>query len=273
MPWIGSGVFSFLEGYGAGSRLVRLVGTYWGDAIMVCRALGYYSTAFKAGRAVTQGGPLSAKLFNILVDAVLREWILQLQEGGEFKEDKLVKFMATFFAIFYVDNAYLASQDAGFLQHALNILVDLFKQVSLKTNMSKTQTMICTPGQIRTQLSMELYRRMHQGQVTAEEWNSHDIECRQCGKVLKASSLSCHLADVHDIYQQAVVAENRLEVRPPVLYRVNKMLHPGALSCRYPGCEGHLRDGWMMRRHFRPRTTSQSRVQIGSGFTNSWRTY
>ncbi len=42
---------------------------------MVCRASGYYGTAFKAGGGVTQGGPLSAKLFNFLIDAVVREWI------------------------------------------------------------------------------------------------------------------------------------------------------------------------------------------------------
>ena len=69
--------------------------------------------------------------------------------------------------------------------------------------------------------------------------------------MLKASSLGRHLADVHDIYQQAVVAEELLKVRPPVLSTVNKMLYPGAFSCLYPGCEGHLRDGWMMQRHFR----------------------
>jgi hypothetical protein len=55
----------------------------------------------------------------------------------------------------------------------------------------------------------------------ALEWNSRDVECRQCGKVLKASSFGCHLADVHDIYQQTVVAEELLEVRSPVLYTVN----------------------------------------------------
>jgi hypothetical protein len=76
------------------------------------------------------------------------------------------------------------------------------------------------------------------------------VESRQCGKVLKASSLGCHLADVHDIYQQAVVAEELLEDRPPVLYRVRAELHDQALPCPYPGCNGQLRDGWMMRQHF-----------------------
>ncbi len=37
-----------MEGYGAGPRLIRLVQTYWWDAIMVCWASGYYSAAFKA---------------------------------------------------------------------------------------------------------------------------------------------------------------------------------------------------------------------------------
>jgi hypothetical protein len=79
-----------LEGYGAGPRLVRLVRTYWRDAIMVCRGSGYYGTPFKAGHGVTQGRPLSAKLFNILVDAVIREWcvcvcvcLLDLQGRGD----------------------------------------------------------------------------------------------------------------------------------------------------------------------------------------------
>jgi hypothetical protein len=49
------------------------------------------------------------------------------------------------------------------------------------------------------------------------------LECRQCGKVLKASSLGHHLVDVHDIYQQAVVAEELLEICPSVLYMVSEM--------------------------------------------------
>jgi hypothetical protein len=42
---------------------------------MVCRAARNYGMDFKAGRGINQGGPLSAKLFNILVDAVVCEWV------------------------------------------------------------------------------------------------------------------------------------------------------------------------------------------------------
>ncbi len=86
---------------------------------------------------------------------------------------------ATSFAIFYVDNAYLASWDVGFLQHALTFLVDLLQRVGLRTNTSKMQTMICTPGWIWTQLPTESYRRMQSNRVTAAEWNSHDVQCYQ----------------------------------------------------------------------------------------------
>ena len=76
---------------------------------MVCRAAGNYGMAFKAGRGVTQGGPLSARLFNIMVDAVVREWIQQLWVDGDYGEKEFAVYMLTFFAIFYVDDAYLAS--------------------------------------------------------------------------------------------------------------------------------------------------------------------
>ncbi len=85
---------------------------------------------------------MSAKLFNILVDAVAREWVRQLQEESELEEAVIMELMAAFFAIFYVDDAYLASQDPEFLQWVLDILVNLFARVGLKTNMKKTQMMI-----------------------------------------------------------------------------------------------------------------------------------
>ena len=69
-----------LEGYGAGPNMIRLIRNFWTNATMVCRASGNYGTPFCAGRGVTQGGPLLPKLFNILVDAVAREWLCELRE-------------------------------------------------------------------------------------------------------------------------------------------------------------------------------------------------
>ncbi len=112
-----------LEGYGTGPNMVQLIRNFWRDATMFCHASGNYKGPFSAGRGVTQGGPLSAKLFNILVDAVVREWLCQLHDGGIMDPEELDLLMAAFFAIFYVDDAYLAARDPDFLQVALNSLV------------------------------------------------------------------------------------------------------------------------------------------------------
>jgi hypothetical protein len=45
---------------------------------MVCCASGNYGGPFCAVRGMTQGGPLSTKLFNILVEAVVRQWLHQI---------------------------------------------------------------------------------------------------------------------------------------------------------------------------------------------------
>jgi hypothetical protein len=217
------------------------------NTILVCRLVGKYGTAFTAGRGITQGGPLSLKLFNILVDAVVCKWVWLLEEDGDCKEGKLAALTSTFFAFFYVDNTYLASRDAGFLQYVLILLVDLFQQVGLQTNTSKTQTMICMLGWIWTQLPTKSYCWMQRGTVTAAKWNSRNMQCYQCRKGMKACSLCRHLADVHEIYQQTVVAKEVLEDQSPATYTASTELHGRDLPCPFPGCKGRLQDGWMMR--------------------------
>jgi hypothetical protein len=61
-----------------------------------------------------------------------------------------VVLTATFFAIFCVDNLYLASRDAGFLQHALTLLVNLFQRVGLWTNTYKN-----TNNDLHTRLDLD----------------------------------------------------------------------------------------------------------------------
>ncbi len=64
-----------------------------------------------------------------MVDAVVREWMMQLWQDGDYDGEQAAGHGVhdNLSAIFYVDDAYLASQDAGFLQHALTLLVDLFE--------------------------------------------------------------------------------------------------------------------------------------------------
>jgi hypothetical protein len=135
-----------LEGYGAGPYMVRLIHNFWWDANHGLSCVGELWGPFCAGQGVIQGGPLSAKLFNIVVDAVVKEWLCQLRDGGIVDPEELDLLMVAFFAIFYADNAYLAARDPDFLQVALNSLVSLFECVGLETNVKKMQAMVCTPA-------------------------------------------------------------------------------------------------------------------------------
>jgi len=74
-----------LEGYGVGLWMIWLIQNYRRGAIMVCHESGYYGQPFNTGHGVTQDGPLLAKLFNILVDAVVRELFRMLREEGDYK--------------------------------------------------------------------------------------------------------------------------------------------------------------------------------------------
>ncbi len=96
----------------------------------------------------------------------------ELREGSALEPDEIDRLMATFFTIFYVDDGYLESRDPDFLQRALDIIVDLFAHIGLKTNSQKMQTMICTPGRIRIQLPEDSYAQMHGGMTSAGEWES-----------------------------------------------------------------------------------------------------
>ena len=90
---------------------MRLIRNFWDTAINVCWASGNYGRPFQAGRGVTQGGPLSARLFNILVDAVIREWMRLMRETLNIglREEEREALLVALFAIFYVDNSYIAS--------------------------------------------------------------------------------------------------------------------------------------------------------------------
>ena len=73
---------------------------------MVERGIGNYSSPFKLFRGFNQGGTLSLKMFNILVNTVVRNWIIIVAEEASGPElfDFTVQQMATFF---YTDKGLL----------------------------------------------------------------------------------------------------------------------------------------------------------------------
>ena len=64
-----------------------------------------------------------------------------VQDDGYLERDLTGRIKAIF-AIFYVDDRYIALKDAEFFQEALDILVETLKRVGLTTNTKKLQAMV-----------------------------------------------------------------------------------------------------------------------------------
>ena len=50
---------------------------------MKSRSGGYYGTAFQGERVLTQGDPFSPTIFNVVMDAVVQNWVTVMVEGAE----------------------------------------------------------------------------------------------------------------------------------------------------------------------------------------------
>jgi hypothetical protein len=68
---------NILAAYGVRPKMLCLQKHFWDTAKLVCRAGGNCGEPFNAKRGITQGGPLSILMFNVCVDAVVREWLCQ----------------------------------------------------------------------------------------------------------------------------------------------------------------------------------------------------
>ena len=65
-----------LTGYGVGPWTLRILRTNWFQLQMEAKAGGRYRTVLQSHSGVTQGEPLSSKIFNVVVDAVIRHWVI-----------------------------------------------------------------------------------------------------------------------------------------------------------------------------------------------------
>ena len=70
----GSTCLGIMEGYGMGTRSLRILQRYWERLKIVAREGGYYTSPFCGERGYTQVNPLLPTIFNVVVDAVVRHW-------------------------------------------------------------------------------------------------------------------------------------------------------------------------------------------------------
>ncbi len=177
---------------------------FWDAAQLVCRAGGNYGEPFSAKRVVTQGGPLSSFMFNVHVDAVVREWLHQTL-GEEAACDGLGECVVKILVAFYVDNGLIASRDPVWLQESFDVLIGLFERIGLFTNAAKMKAMVCIPGRIQEGYTEEEYADYKSLTETSANRKRCRVDCEICSTSLAAGSYQSHLELQHDIFCSMVL--------------------------------------------------------------------
>jgi hypothetical protein len=236
-----------MAGYRVGPNLLHLQKQFWDDANMVCRAGGNFGEPFGAGRGVTQGRPLSSLMFNVCVNAVVREWLRQCL-GDDAAWLGIGKSVRDHVVVFFVNDGLVRARCLEWLQSSFTILINLFQRIGLKTNAAKTKAMMCLPGKIQVAKMEEEYAAQQTGDAAAtKRWR---VECEVCGISLAAVSLQSHLETQHNICRSFVLNRDLVLERAAVVYRATELPATGIYSCLVPQCGGHSGTRFNLRQHF-----------------------
>ena len=225
---------AIMTGYGVGPKLLRLQKTFWEEAQMVCCAGSSFGKPFGASRGILQEGPLSSLMFNVCVDAVIREWFCRTI-GEEATHGEFAVACREIVA-FFVDNGLVGLRDPVWLQRALNILVTLFESIGLRTKSYKTKVMTCVAGKIQVALTDEAYH-VQQYRPTDPTAKRHWVECNICGASLAAGILTSHLETQHNTYRSFVLNLDVAIERVAVVYQATAGA-TGTCFCPVPACVG-----------------------------------
>ena len=218
---------------------------------MVAKAGGYYRAALKGARDVTQGDPLPPTIFNVVVDAVLQNWVTVMTEsaeerGGRGQEGRHQNLL------FYVDDGMVALSDLRWFQGDFSTLVGLFGKVGLNNNVGKIVGMVCRPCQVvETQLEAAYGRRMTGVGNSYRERQQGQIQCKECGEEMVLGSLAGH---IHTQHVREMESRRRWEYTTPVeeprTYRMAFPTSRGPCNCPVEGCPGRASTRIEMQVHF-----------------------
>ena len=128
-----------------------------------------------------QGDPASPIIFNIVVDAVVRE-TLEVVCAPQEARNGMGWAAGERNLIFYADGERISGRDHIWVQDALAVPVVMFQRVGLETNLKNTKALVYTPGYIWGKWSEESYKRRSTGEgETFRERNQERVSCTLCG--------------------------------------------------------------------------------------------
>jgi Reverse transcriptase (RNA-dependent DNA polymerase) len=177
-----------MRAYGFGFCATRFFRTCWEGAIVAPRAGGVYGPQVPISAGVRQGDVISPMLFNLVVDAILRQ-------TDHLKPDLRERVQK----IFYADNGRTGGKDADAdeVQEVQDVVDDLFERVGLFVNTGKTVTMTSAQQFRPTQLNQSAVLRAQLGRPEYQQRWTAPTECPVCEKVVQNRALRRHCLYAH----------------------------------------------------------------------------
>ena len=93
-----------LDGYGVRPRIFRLLAVFWDQKEVFTRQNGYRGPNFNANMGTTQVGLILPTLFSLIVDNVVRNWLVMMLEDQLVAHKGLGLEVGGCMGLFYADN-------------------------------------------------------------------------------------------------------------------------------------------------------------------------
>ena len=92
-----------LRGYSLGKNIQRLIKSFWDEQVVVPKTGRFCGWTFGTERGVNQGDPVSPKIFNIVVNTVVRVVLMEIC-GMQETQHGLVRAVGEHTIVFYADD-------------------------------------------------------------------------------------------------------------------------------------------------------------------------
>jgi hypothetical protein len=219
---------SLLEAYGLGPHTRSIIDALWEHKLMTPKSGSCFGSPFHAYRGVRQGNVISPIIFNIVVDAVLREWDARVEAAH-------LTGMTIFF---YADDERIDGDDDTNVQEGLNIIMELFLQMGLHMNSKKTKAMIHLFHSPFHSMSSAAYaRRYNKSLPTQWQQSLQKVTCPKCNLSVNRQYLTLHMHEQHG-FPMLQMLESHVS-QPSQRYIMDFPIQQVETHCPVAGCPAH----------------------------------
>jgi uncharacterized protein (DUF433 family) len=122
-------ILQLLQQYGVGPNICSIIEQIWTNDKLIPKQNKCFGKPIFAARGVQQGDIMSPTLFNIMIDAVIRDY----EARARIDNKTTIQF--------YADDGFIGSPDYVVAQYTLNVLGQSFQSIGLNINVEKTESM------------------------------------------------------------------------------------------------------------------------------------